>query len=239
MITVPVGTTGHIYGSSENGSVVCYWNGSDGTVYTHNNGILPSSTTSQGNITIDVTALGEGSGEVHCISTCRGLEPHNTSNSIIVTVTGKHILLCMCTGENTCTWCLCVRARFCCYVLNLLCQNTFSLAISNIKYMKLTFGICPFLYSEVQTSMTSTLGPMPSTSSGTCTCTCSTTGNTTSHSPSGKLVRIVCMLERKTVDSCMQSLLGVFTYRYNSQAESPSIHMQTHGLLFLLPQQVC
>lgn len=165
MITVPVGTTEHVYGCSESDSVECYWNGSYGAVYTQNNSTLPSSKSTQGDIIITVTALGEGSGEVHCISACIGLELQNTSNSITVTVTGKHALCCCARVQaRTHAHGACVTELDSAVMyITFYAKIPYSLAISNIKYMKL----CLFLYSEVQTCMTSTLGPTPSTSSGT------------------------------------------------------------------------
>ena len=83
MTTLSVGTTVFINGSSPESPVQCFWNGSNDTVHV----VLNSTAV---NFTVTVTALGEGSGELNCNSTCTGSDVDNTTNSIFFNVTGEY-----------------------------------------------------------------------------------------------------------------------------------------------------
>ena len=104
-MTISVGTTVYLNGSTEGTltTVQCFWNGSNGTVYTEEDSSLPSNITATQPVylTLTVTALGDGSGEVYCNSTCSYNESdlQNISNSIFIKiVTGKFT---PCAGKDT------------------------------------------------------------------------------------------------------------------------------------------
>ena len=88
MTTLSVGTTVSINGSSQESPVQCFWNGSNDTVHVE----LNSTAAIPVALTVTVTALGEGSGELYCTSTCTGLGVDNMTNSIFLNVTGEQAL---------------------------------------------------------------------------------------------------------------------------------------------------